>query len=327
MSSQQHESDIVMQEEKVQEKCREDVENGVSKENGGEGDTTPEGTLSYTQEEVDVIVRKFDLRVVPLLSVLYLLAYLDRSNIGNAKTAGLQKDLNLSSNDWTWLLTIFYIAYIIFEPSTFGWKIFKPRYWVFSVVLGWGILACAQAAVSTWSSLMIVRFLLGAVETAYGPGVPLFLSFFYLKHEVGRRIGYFFGTAALASAFAGALAYGIVQADTSIANWKLLFLVEGAPTVIMAFVALVYLPNGPGEAKFLTPRQRQIALARGVRLEVDRPKMGVSLHEIKNGLLDGKNWITSMMYFSCNVSFSSLPVFLPTILSMPTPGSYYSITN
>lgn len=271
--------------------------------------------LSYTEEEVTVIVKKFDRRVVPLLSVLYLLSYLDRSNIGNAKTAGLQTDLNLSSAQYTWLLTIFYIAYIVFEPSTFGWKIFKPRYWVFCVVMGWGILACAQAAVTSWSALMIIRFLLGAVESAYGPGVPLFLSFFYLKHEVGRRIGYFFCTAALASAFAGALAYGITQAKTSIANWKLLFLVEGAPTLIMAFVALIYLPNSPGDAKFLNARQQKIALARGVRNEVGTPQRGLNLQEIRNGLLDAKVWMHAMMFFSCNVSFSSLPVFLPTILS------------
>lgn len=270
--------------------------------------------FSWTEEEEKAIVRKFDFNVLPLVSVLYLLSYLDRSNIGNARTAGMADDLKLSSSNYAWLLTIFYISYICFEPATFGWKLFKPRYWVSAVVMAWGILAVCQAAVTRWSELMAIRFFMGAVEAAYGPGVPLFLSFFYLKHEVGYRIGYFFGTAALASAFAGALAYGIVQADTSIANWKLLFLVEGAPTIIMAVVAFFTIANGPGEASFLNERQRQIALARGVTTSVDKGHR-VSLKEVGHGLMDIKNWITALMYFSCNVSFSSLPVFLPTILS------------
>lgn len=145
------------------------------KETLGSQGAAEDKTVTFTAAEERSLTKKFDLNVVPLVSVLYLLSYLDRSNIGNAKTAGMQTALKLSSADYTWLLTMFYISYIVFEPAGLGWKIFRPRYWVSAIVMAWGILAMCQAATTSWAGLMVCRFLMGAVEACYGPGVPLYL--------------------------------------------------------------------------------------------------------------------------------------------------------
>ena len=153
----------------------------------------------------------------------------------------------------------FYIAYIIFQFNSLGWKIFKPHRWVTFVVFFWGVVSTLQAACTSWSGLMACRFFLGVAETMFGPGIPLYFSFFYPRQYMGLRFGIFLSGAALASAYGGTLAYGLSHINSSIGNWQLLFIIEGAPTAILALVCWFFMPDSPATAKFLTPREREIA--------------------------------------------------------------------
>lgn len=155
----------------------------------------------------------------------------------------------------------FYIAYIIFQFTSLGWKIFKPHQWVTFVVFFWGTVSTLQACATSWSGLMACRFLLGVAETMFGPGIPLYFSFFYPRKYLGLRFGLFLSGAALANAYSGALAYAISHIHSSVSNWKILFIIEGAPTVILAVITWFFLPDSPREAKFLTPSEREIAVA------------------------------------------------------------------
>ena len=178
-----------------------------------------------------------------------------------------------------------------------------------------GLIATLQSATSNWSGMMALRFLLGLSEAGFGPGVPYFLSFFFLRHEVGLRIGLFFCAAPLANTFAGALAYGITSGHPSFASWRLLFLVEGLPTLCMAPVTYCCLPDTPEQAWFLTEEEKAVAKARGVRQVGEGKRVGsLNWTQVLAALKDVKCWITAVMYFSMNVSYSSLPVFLPTVL-------------
>jgi len=236
--------------------------------------------------------RKLDLHLIPLLSALYLLAFLDRSNIGNARIAGMSKDLSLTSPDYDWLLTIFYISYICFAPLAMMWKIVPPHRWAAFCVFGWGLVSTVQAATHSWAGMMVLRFLMGVMEVAYGPGVPYLLSFFYLRHEVGLRAGLFLSAAPLANTFAGALAYGITSGSPALAKWRVLFLVEGLPTVCMAVVAWFFLPDSPEKARFLNEEEREVARMRGVRQAGAGERIGgVEWKEILGGLKDVKAWI------------------------------------
>ena len=162
---------------------------------------------------------------------------------------------------------------------------------------------------------MALRFLLGMAEAAFGPGTPYLLSFFYRRHELGLRCGMFVSAAPLANTFAGALAYGITSGHSKLANWRLLFLVEGSPSLIAAVIAWYFLPDHPSTARFLTEEEKEVARARGMRRSGESERStGIDWRDVGRTVLDAKAWLTALMYFSCNVSFSSLPVFLPTIL-------------
>ncbi|KAG6117363.1 hypothetical protein E4U13_001167 [Claviceps humidiphila] len=278
----------------------------------------PEDVATLAEDDAVVearVVRKLDRNLLMLLLVLFLLAFLDRSNIGNARIAGMEHDLHLSSDQYEWLLTIFYISYILFEPLIIVHKVLKARVWVAILVAGWGIAATAQAAAQSWSALMACRFFLALFEAGFGPGSIYLLSFFYLRSEIGLRVAIFFSAAPLGTCFAGVLAYAITSGHVSIANWRLLFLVEGLPVLVMAVVSYFAMPNSAHDAWFLTDDEKRVALARQVKQVGKTERVGtINWRDTFLTLLDVKVWLTALMYFSCNVSYSSLPVFLPTIL-------------
>ena len=207
----------------------------------------------------------------------------------------MEEDLELTGNRYSWLLTIFYISYILFEWFALMWKVVPPHIWATATVLGWGLVATLQAATVNWQGMMACRFFMGLTEAGYGPGIPYLLSFFYLRHEVGLRIGIFFSAAPLANTFAGALAYGITSGRPAIASWRLLFLVEGLPTICMAPVAFLCLPDTPESARYLTAEEKVVARARGVRQAGEGSRIGsVNWKDIRLALGDLKAWITAV---------------------------------
>ncbi|KAK3071789.1 hypothetical protein LTR53_008027 [Teratosphaeriaceae sp. CCFEE 6253] len=270
-----------------------------------------------SKEEERRVIRKLDRRLLPLVFILYSLSVLDRSNLGNARLAGLEDSIDLEGTHYQWLGTLFYISYILFQWTQMGWKQFPAHIWCASVVMLWGFIATVQAAVKSWGSLMVCRFFLAIAEAAYGPGVPLYLSYFYPRESVGFRHGVFISGAAMANAYGGALAYGITQIKGSIAPWQILFIIEGLPTCVFAIFAFYLLPDGITSAKFLTERDKQVALhfvARNQRLDVGK-QQGLRFNEVLEGIRDPKSWIPGLCYFGCNVSYASLPLFVPTIIA------------
>lgn len=259
---------------------------------------------------------------------LYLLSFLDRSNIGNAKVAGLTDDLKLSDSQYEWLLTAFYIMYILFEWMTVMYQVAPPHIYVSICVCAWGVLASLQSLATSYAYLLVLRALLGIGEAAF-VGIPFYLTFFFRREELAFRTGLFVSAAPLATSFASSLAWAIVKMGdkTGIASWRLLFLIEGFPAVLVAVVCWYWLPDSPSTARWLNRRQRKIAtlrlrkeadasgIATGKQSSVPRHKKKFQWREVLNTMLDPKSWLSAFMFFFCNVAFSSMPVFLPTIVN------------
>lgn len=153
---------------------------------------------------------------------------------------------------------------------------------------------------------MVCRFFLATAEAGYGPGIPYLLSFFYKRHELGFRCGIFLSAAPLATTFAGALAYGITSGHPAhIANWRLLFLVEGLPSVILAAVAFFYMPDSADTAKFLTEEERQVAKVRAIQQsgKEGASRIGhVNFKDILSSLKDVKTWIPPLSKLTSSLS-------------------------
>lgn len=282
----------------------------------------------YTPDEERAVRRKLDRCLVLFVAFLYMLSFLDRSNIGNARVAGLIDDLHLSSSQFDWLLTGFYITYILFEWMAIVFKLVPAHVYLAIVVMAWGLLASLQALATSFSGLLILRALLGIGEAAF-TGIPFYLSFFFRRDELAFRTGIFIAAAPLATTFASSLAWAIIQLGdkTGVASWRLLFLVEGFPSVLVAVWVWYWIPDSPNTARWLNTRERKIATLR-LRAEKDSDsrrsekrspiiptKQHFNWRQVLKTLQQPTSYLTAGMFFSCNVAFSSMPVFLPTIIS------------
>ncbi|KAL9083775.1 MAG: hypothetical protein Q9165_008385 [Trypethelium subeluteriae] len=269
--------------------------------------------IQYDAADECRVRRKLDRHIMPLFFVLYMLDSLDRSNIGNAEIAGMAKDLHLTGGKYSWLLTIFYITYIIAEATLLLWKIFPPH-----MVGAFVIFACTTKPPPSMREMMGKLKLLTNAKALipYRPGIIYLLSFFYLRHEIGFRCGLFVAAAPLAATFSGALAYGITSGHTALAPWRLLFLVEGLATLVMVPFGWFFIPDSPDKARFLTAEEKQIVKARTVRQVGILERTGrVSLKEFGIGLVDWTAWFNADMgYTSIDAQGLSAPPYFAAFL-------------
>ncbi|KAJ0115318.1 hypothetical protein J7T55_012595 [Diaporthe amygdali] len=313
------------------------VERG-SRATDGTRDRRLRNAFIYTPEEERAVVSKFDRRLVLFVAFLYMLSFLDRSNIGNAYIAGMDDDLVRRTTGATkdgpvgtayygWALASFYIAYIAFEWMSLLWSRVPAHVYVSGIVLSWGAVASLQAVATSYPVLIALRFLLGVGEAGF-TGIPIYLSSFFRREELALRTAIFISAAPLATTFASSLAWLITKFGENgpIAPWRLLFLVEGFPAVLVATVAWRVIPDSPEKATYLTRREKKIARVRlshdhtgekrGERQPstVGRERRRWS-NDVCRVLRDPVPWTTAGIFLLTNIAYSSLPVFLPSILT------------
>ncbi|KAG1745281.1 major facilitator superfamily domain-containing protein [Suillus lakei] len=264
------------------------------------------------------LLRKLDGRILPILCLLYLFAYLDRSNLGNARLQGLPQDVlggDPTGVLFDWVNSAFFFTYILLQiPFTVLSKYYNPRIWIGCSAILWGICSTSMATAHTFTGLMIARLGLGTFEAAFGGAVVLYFSFYYTKAECGTRIAYWFGFAAVAGAFGGLVAHGIQHVKAPIANWRLLFLLEGTPTILLGLFCLFMLPDRPESTQFLTAAERKIAISRMNRGTSGDFGAVVRRSHVIAAFQDWRIYVGGVIYFGLNCALASLSAFLPTII-------------
>lgn len=178
------------------------------------------------------------MRVVPTLTILYLLAFLDRVNISNAAIFGLTSDLKMGGNQLNTALTIFFVPYVCFEiPSNLLLKRFRPHIWLSSCMFLFGLISICQGLVTTYGGLLTTRFFLGLAETGMFPGCFYLIGMWYRRDQAQKRFSFFFSSATLAGAFGGLLAAAIGKMNNlrGYRGWRWIFILEG---VLYAFPLL-----------------------------------------------------------------------------------------
>ncbi|KAI8934254.1 hypothetical protein NX059_008998 [Plenodomus lindquistii] len=265
------------------------------------------------------LVRRIDLRVIPFLCIMYLLAFLDRVNIANANVFGLSTELDLvRDNRYNTALVIFFVPYILFEiPSNALLKKMKPRVWLSMCMFAFGIITMCQGFVQNFASLLVTRFLLGLFEAGMFPGAFYLIGMWYRRHEAQKRFTFFFGSTTLAGAFGGLLASAIGKMDgiRGYRGWRWLFILEGLLTVLVSFAFFFLLPNFPEEVKWLTEEERTYVRA---RLAIDQGNSArerpLKLRDVGNVFRDPKIFVGGLMYFGLIVPAYGYAYFSPTII-------------
>ncbi|GAA5837014.1 hypothetical protein JCM11251_004474 [Rhodosporidiobolus azoricus] len=270
------------------------------------------------------IRRKCDLQIVPIIALCYLFCFIDRSNIGNARTAGLERDLGIAPTDYggygyNLLLTAFYIAYVVFElPASLICKKVGPGRFVPFLVFMFGLFSFAFAFIGNFGGAFALRFCLGIFEAMFLPSIAYYLSRFYRKAEYGFRVGVFFVGAPMAGAFGGLLASGFLSSPGfgMVRTWRIIFFGEGLITMGLGVLAWFLLPDSPSKARFLTPEQRILAVARIKSENVGSTELLDSVHQsVVRQAMFNPTTLTMVLYFLlANLPVQGLGFFLPSIL-------------
>ncbi|KAG5934988.1 hypothetical protein E4U60_003421 [Claviceps pazoutovae] len=287
----------------------------------------PDAGLSEAQrKEVErKLLWKLDLALIPWLCLLYLICFLDRTNIGNAKIAHLEKHTCIHT------AYIFFVSYSLFEAlSNFLLKRWKPSRLIPAIMIFWGCCMLGMGFVKNWSGLMAVRWFLGTAEAGLFPGVNYYLSCWYKRNEFGVRAAIFFSAAALAGSFGGLLAAGIQKMDgmRGIAGWAWIFIIEGSLTICVGIISFWMVHDFPDEASFLSPDDRARVL---LRLKNDN--QSAARHEdfkweyAWEAVRDWKTYCGMVIYMGSVMPLYSFSVFLPTIIQSMSFTSPDDIIN
>ncbi|KEQ69446.1 MFS general substrate transporter [Aureobasidium namibiae CBS 147.97] len=170
---------------------------------------------NFPEDQRKAMIRKVDLRLVPVLAVLYLFSHIDRANIGNAKIEGMMEDLGMSGIQYNIVLSIFFIPYILLEvPSNVLLKKFKrPSHYIGMLVVSWGTIMTLTGLVKNFAGLMVCRVLLGIAEAGFFPGAVYLITHWYAQRQVQTRLALFYCASALSGACSGLLAFAISKMD------------------------------------------------------------------------------------------------------------------
>ncbi|KAF8706648.1 mfs general substrate transporter, partial [Rhizoctonia solani] len=271
------------------------------------------------------LVWKLDLLIMPITFILYLLAYLDRSNLGNAKLQGLESTLMPNDESGNQFALLSAINSLNFDCKAIRKRSYRPDITCINasqqppnivigvVTIAWGAASSLQAVAFNYAGVTTARYFLGLFEAGFGPVIPFYYSLFYLKSEHGFRTSFFISAAPLAGAFGGLIAYGVQHIHSHIATWRILFLIEGLPTILVGIIVLLLLPSRPETTKWLTEDERKLAQRR-LNREVASEGRSINWKHVIMSFTDYKAWMICLMYQSLNVALSSISVFLPTIV-------------
>jgi len=278
--------------------------------------------VELREREAARVLRKVDMRLVPMLSLLYLVAFIDRSNIGNAKIAGMTEELKMSGMQYNTAVTLFFVPYTLLEvPSNIVLKMMRPSHWMAILMFCWGLVMTLMGLTSSYGGLLAGRFFLGVTESGFFPAATFLLTLWYRRFELQRRMAVFYVAASLAGAFSGLLAYGIEKLDgrSGLAGWQWIFLLEGLIPVALSLFIWKILPDSPETAKFLTQPERDLLVARiaddsgsGQGRATNADKIGKA--HIIAGLSDWKIWAATVVFWGNTVGVYGFTATVPSVI-------------
>jgi ACS family tartrate transporter-like MFS transporter len=264
---------------------------------------------------------KITRRIVPYLFLLYIVAYIDRVNVGFA-AIDMKRQLGFSDTVYGTGAAIFFIGYALFDmPSSMVLQRVGTRLWIARIMITWGLIAAAMAFVRSPGSFYTMRFLLGVGEAGFFPGMVLYLTYWFPSHERARAVAKFMTATSLAGVVGGPLSSALLRLDGlgGLQGWQWLFIAEGIPTALLGISVLFVLKDSPAKADWLEPQERQWLTS---ELELDRTRYGATQH---HAFADAFGlpaiWLLALVYVSIQIGVYVVNLWMPLILSSLLNGT------
>jgi D-galactonate transporter len=261
----------------------------------------------------NVTYKKVALHFMPLLMICYIIAYLDRVNVGFAKLQMLN-DLGFSEAVYGLGAGIFFLGYFLFEvPSNIILHKVGARIWIARIMVTWAIISGACMFITTPTSFYVLRFLLGLAEAGFFPGIILYLTYWFPSSRRSRMVSIFMSAIPLAGLIGGPLSGWVMESLAGInglKGWQWMFLIEALPAVILAVIVFLYLDDGIQKAKWLSAEEKDL-LAKNI--EIDQ-QTKVDHGSFVGILKDGRLWLAIVVYFCIVMGQYGLTFFLPSLI-------------
>jgi ACS family tartrate transporter-like MFS transporter len=260
------------------------------------------------------VLRKITLRIVPFVMLLYFIAFIDRVNIGFAALT-MNKDLGFSPTVFGFGAGIFFLGYFLFEvPSNLILDKVGARIWIARVMITWGLISGAMAFVQGATSFYVLRFLLGAAEAGFFPGIILYLSFWFPARQRAAVTAIFMAAAPLSTVLGSPLSGALLEMHglLGLSGWQWMFIIEAIPALILGVVVLFYMTDRPEHAKWLSDEERNW-LVTTMNAEAAK-KAGKASHSVWRGLADLRVIALSLVYFGTSAGLYTLGIWAPQII-------------
>ena len=270
-------------------------------------------------------VRKVRNKIMPLVVLLYFIAYLDRNNVGFAKL-DMSEDIGLSEAAYGLGAGMFFIGYAIFEvPSNGAMHRFGARKWIARILITWGVFATAMALVQGPTSFSVLRFLLGAAEAGFFPAIVLYLTYWFPAAQRVAVLGLFILAQPISNAVGAPISGLLLEMDgvAGLAGWQWLYIIEGLPAIVLGCITPFVMTDRPGDATWLEPEERAW-LVRAME-EEDRLKRAGGEHSFMAGLKDRRALAFAALYFGLVFGIYGLGLWMPTIVNDMGDFSYLQV--
>jgi ACS family tartrate transporter-like MFS transporter len=273
------------------------------------------GTLSESEQRA--VMSRITWRLIPLLFFCYIIAYIDRINVGFAKShlePVLGVDPKIFGEVFGTGAGLFFIGYFLFEvPSNLALQKFGARIWIARIMVVWGLVSMSFVFLDGVAMFYTMRFLLGAAEAGFFPGVILYLTFWYPAKERARTVALFALGGVAAGVIGSPVSGALLRMDglLGIPGWKWLFFLEAVPAVVMGFVILFVLPNGPADARWLDAREK--GWLQG-KIAAEARDSGGKKQSLRDAFLSPGVWLLCLLYFLVNVAGYGYEFWLPSIV-------------
>ncbi|KAI0337509.1 MFS general substrate transporter [Trametopsis cervina] len=249
------------------------------------------------------IRRKIDLHILPLMCTLYWIQFMDKTTLGSSAILGIRQATHLTTNQYNWLGTIFYLSYLAFEfPQNLALQYFPVGKWMSVNIAVWGVALCAHAACRSFGGLFAVRFILGICEGSITAGFMIVSSMFYTRTEQTLRVGYWFLMNGTAQIIAGFISFGSLHIHTpNFEPWQWLMIITGTLTLITAVAYWFLFPDSPTNAWFLTPDERAKAVQRIKENQTGVENKHFKIEQFWEAIYDPKTWLFALFSAIDNV--------------------------
>lgn len=260
---------------------------------------------------------KIDLWILPVVAVIYFLASLDRTDIGNVQVAGMQKAVHAAGRQWAQVVSLFYIGYVLSQPiGAIGLRRMTPPVVISVGILCWGVCTTCLMAVNTWQQAVAVRIFLGAGE-GFIHAASGYLSLWYGPRELASRGAIYFSTSTLAGAFNGLVAYAIVKHVGNrppFSAWQWILLIEGVITLGWGLIVLVVLPPVPERVRWgFTKEEKRLLVIRTWEAN-NTPNATFKWSQVHVTFRDPMFYSFAVIFSACQIALTSLGSFLPAII-------------